>query len=610
MKARERIDKIMMSCREKMQEEVSALLGKNLKLGELQADVKTKEQFFEEPVGKNVLAHIQFQGDLEGNGAILVSLKDAIRIGGSLIMLPDAELQTVISDENYTEELEDSYGEIANIICGSITSTVDEQHPKNFRVVRTEQEVLVPVKVDIESDQPFPDGHYYTCSIPMSMNNAEMGQLYLVFPAAPLGLVEDAVSESASVTEETETAKSAAISKEKSEADAPQEQVPSARGEDAVGDPVEARTEAAKKQKLVSRLLKECFDKIGEDVGALIGSALAVGKLEEGLFSKEELLEQLGGKQVMASMDVRGEGTGEAFMFARVSAAAYLGGSLIMLPESELKETAAKEELGEDAQDAYEEVTNIIAGVYTAVFEEQYQKKIGFVKTATEIVIPIKIDPESDETLPNQMYYLASGGMEFDGQDLGLLQVAFPAALFELEALAVKESPSDGTDPVAPISQDDGAAKVAEQEHAQVKAGQKTPEKVGVNPDSDNAATVVDVLLFSDDDTEVANVGEALQQLGYTYKTLHFKSSVNNYLTGSVRLVFLVMKEISEQGFGVAIKISSAGRPVPLIAAGPAWTRTLVIKAVKYGAVDILVTPSTTEDIREKVEMNLSKIAA
>ena len=71
---------------------------------------------------------------------------------------------------------------------------------------------------------------------------------------------------------------------------------------------------------------------------------------------------------MMARMDVRGEGSGEAFMFAKVSAAAYLGGSLIMLPESELKETAANEELGEDAQDAYEEITNIIAGVFTAVF--------------------------------------------------------------------------------------------------------------------------------------------------------------------------------------------------------------------------------------------------
>ena len=85
---------------------------------------------------------------------------------------------------------------------------------------------------------------------------------------------------------------------------------------------------------------------------------------------------------------------------------------------------------------------------------------------------------------------------------------------------------------------------------------------------------------------------------------------MNDNLTGSVRLVFLIMKEISEQGFGVAIKISSAGRPLPLIAAGPAWTRTLVIKAVKYGADDILITPSAPEDIREKVEMNLSKIAA
>lgn len=593
-----------------MQEEVTALLGKTIRLGDLQADVKTKEEFFEEPVGKSVLAHIQLQGELEGEGAILVSLKDAIRIGGSLIMLPDAELQSVIADETYTEELEDSYGEIANIICGSITSTVDEQHPKNFRVVRTEQEVILPVKVDIASDQPFPDGHYYTCSIPMEMDNAEMGQLYLVFPAAQLGLVEEGVGESGSATKESNAETSAASLEEKEEADTSKEQISPVEEEHAVADPVKAKEDAAKKQKIVSKLLRECCDKIGEDVGALIGKDLTVGKLEEGLFTKEDLLDQLGGKQIMARMDVRGEGAGEAFMFAQVSSAAYLGGSLIMLPESELKETAAQEELGEDAQDAYEEVTNIIAGVYTAVFEEQYQKKIGFVKTATETVIPIKIDPESDETLPNQLYYLASGGMDFDGQDLGLLHVAFPAALFELEALAVKESPADSTDSVAPISQDDGTAKVEEQERAQVKEGQRSPGNVGVNPEHDNAATVVDVLLFSDDDTEVANVGEALQQLGYTYKTLHFKSSVNDYLTGSVRLVFLIMKEISEQGFGVAIKISSAGRAVPLIAAGPAWTRTLVIKAVKYGAADILVTPSTSEDIREKMEINLSKIAA
>jgi DNA-binding NtrC family response regulator len=101
-----------------------------------------------------------------------------------------------------------------------------------------------------------------------------------------------------------------------------------------------------------------------------------------------------------------------------------------------------------------------------------------------------------------------------------------------------------------------------------------------------------------------------LEALGYVSRILHFKESVNSLLTSRIQLVFLVMREVSEQGFGVAIKISSSGFSVPLVAAGPAWTRTMVLKAVKYGACDILVTPSTVEDVREKLATNLVKKAA
>lgn len=81
-------------------------------------------------------------------------------------------------------------------------------------------------------------------------------------------------------------------------------------------------------------------------------------------------------------------------------------------------------------------------------------------------------------------------------------------------------------------------------------------------------------------------------------------------LGSRIQLVFLVMGEVSEQGFGLAIKLGSAGLNVPLVAAGPAWTRSLVLKAVKYGASDILVTPSTPGDIRQKLETNLVRRAA
>ena len=102
----------------------------------------------------------------------------------------------------------------------------------------------------------------------------------------------------------------------------------------------------------------------------------------------------------------------------------------------------------------------------------------------------------------------------------------------------------------------------------------------------------------------------SLEVAGYACRILHFKDPVNTMLTSRIQMIFLVMQEVSEQGFGMAIKISSAGLPVPLVAAGPAWTRTLVLKAVKYGACDILITPSSPGDIREKIENNLVKKAA
>ncbi|HSL39295.1 MAG TPA: hypothetical protein VK857_02900, partial [Desulforhopalus sp.] len=76
-----------------------------------------------------------------------------------------------------------------------------------------------------------------------------------------------------------------------------------------------------------------------------------------------------------------------------------------------------------------------------------------------------------------------------------------------------------------------------------------------------------------------------------------------------LKAVYLVMREVNEQVFGVAIRISTASS-LPLIAAGPAWTKGKVIKAVRYGVSDILLTPASREDIAENVRNNLLQMAA
>ena len=81
MDAQKRIDKILAAAKDRVQEEVSALLGADLSLSPIPSQTITKEQFFDGLSGKQVFAKIDLSGDLEGLGALVVGIKDAIRLG-------------------------------------------------------------------------------------------------------------------------------------------------------------------------------------------------------------------------------------------------------------------------------------------------------------------------------------------------------------------------------------------------------------------------------------------------------------------------------------------------------------------------------------------------
>ncbi len=615
-KAKERLDKIMAACQEHIQEEVSALLGKTMKISEPETAVISKEDFFSEPAPKSVLAHVQLEGDIPGHGCLIVSVCDAIRIGGTLIMLPDSELNKVVSEEEYSEELEDSYGEIANIICGAITATLEEQYPKNLRLVKTGQEVIVPVKVVVESDEPVPDGSYYMMRASMELEGVEMGVLQLLLPAENLGLIELSAP-TAEEQKDTEKAvgmdgdgdDSQSISPEKVNVGTVERETVAAperakaldrdqevKEKNTVTEATELSVEKLEKQKQkIAQILDVCLGKIGEEVGALLGGTLKIEGWDNWIYSKEEFLEQAGGKQVMARMEVRGDQDTEAYIIVSLKDAVFLGGTLIMLPDAELEEVVRNEEFGADVEDAYGEITNIIAGVYTAVFEEQYQDSIGFAKTGIETIIPVKIDPGSDDVIPDEFYFLSAGELVFNEQKLGRIQAVFPVRIFGLEALA-RQADADGS---------------FETETENVISRQATGSGGdGGSLEGSGYGENVDVLIFTDDEIESASLAELLNKQGYRSKVLNYRDQVSNHLTRAVGLVFLVMKDVDEQGFGMAIKLSNNGLRVPLVAAGPSWTRTTVLKAVKYGVSDILITPAADIDIQEKVNTNMVSKAA
>jgi len=598
-KAQQRIDKILESVRTRIQDEVGGLISATFLLSDLQRQFVSKEEAFEQLSGKQILAKMDITGDIQGHGCLMLEVKDAIRLGGTLIMLPANTLDEAVISGKYDEDTEDSYGEIANIIAGSYTKVFEEMYPDSCRFVRKTQEVIIPVKVNIDSDEPVPDQLYYQIVAGMTLNDRQLGNLVMLLPAAPFGLEAETPAVATGMEAEEKLKPTVTAKREEEPAEEKQKSTITAKREDdnitesvaavpeqPVIQEVVAGFDLKKHHQRVDTLLEQCRQKIGEEMGSLLGLEVVLSDMECRLVGKEDFfLEEAAGKQILAYMDVTGEAEGRSYLFIGLKDAIYIGGTLIMLPPAELEKAVMDEEFGEDAEDAYGEMANIISGVYTAIFEEQYVKKMRFVKTGIEKILPLKVETESDVPFPNQFYYLTSSSLHIGEKALGKVQTLFPADMLQLEGLLQQE------------------------EQAPVRSEPVEMSAPALSRVENTALQTTDILIVSDDSGETAKIVNFLEQRHLNVKVLSLKENVVDYLPGEVRAVFLVMSDVNEKAFAMAIKISSACS-LPLIAAGPGWTRSKVITAVKYGVNDILLTPASSDDIAEKIDAVSIKLAA
>lgn len=597
-KQKKKIDQLLEECSSRMEAELSALMGVGITLSDVENQKTSKETFFTETVsGQQILADMEIVGECESKGYFAVSTKDAIYLGGTLIMLPPSELENAVKEQEFGEDTEDAYGEIVNIISGVYTAVFEEQHSSKIRFIKKELQQVNAAKVDVTSDVPIPNEAYYVSSMSLIAEGKPLGKIHMLIPAEVLQLQEElptTESVNAGMSEAPQpsaTAQPEPVHVEDEDGSTPQ-------GAGAVVDYSQVKTDAEKHKIQVDKLLTECQENLATEVGALLGADIQFNNLENQVINKSDFFEdEVVEKQIIASLDIVGELEGEGYLSVNVSDAVYIGGTLIMLPEAELEIAVKEKNFGEDAEDAYGEIANIISGVYSTIFEEQYYKKIRFIKTELVEVIPARVETESDEPIPNQHYYLCQMDICIAEKVFGKLNMLFPLDLLDLGGLLITEP------------------TIAEQQNSTDSATPVAPEKADIqghataSADEYKAVETIDILIVNDDDIEAGKINRILQDAGYGVKLVSVKDNVHNYIPGQLKAVYLVMKDVNEQTFGVAIQVNSASS-LPIIAAGPGWTRSKVIKAVKYGIQDILLTPASEADIQENVANNLLKLAA
>jgi chemotaxis protein CheY-P-specific phosphatase CheC len=577
-KQKKKIDKLLDECQKRLGAEVGALLSVGISLEKLDHSLVDKEQFFsDKAVGKQILAHMEVAGEADQSCYFCIGIKDAIHLGGTLIMLPPAELINVVNEEDFAEDTEDAYGEVANIVSGVYTSVFEEQYPQKLRFIKKGISKVVPAKVVKASVEPIADTTYYCQSMQLALADKCLGEVHMLFPAALLQLEQDAVpagqeevpqapppGATPAATQGVPSPPSPAVVKSTVKVEAP------------------AKKEAEKHKKLIDKLMVSCRDQVAAEVSALLGTEVTLSNQRNLVTSKENFFfEEVSGKQVVTHLEVAGEAEGKSYLVVGLRDAIRVGGVLIMLPSQELESVVADEIFSDDTADSYGEIANIIAGVYTSVFEEQYSKRIRFIKKDVEQVVPMKVDIASSSPFEDGSYYLSSSELNIGATTCGKINMVFPLELLSLEGLLAAE-------------EEQVIETTVPRERLQAPY---------------EGAQIPDILLVGDDEVEAAKISAVLESRGHVVKRLSFKDNVHNFLPGQLRAVYLVMREVNEQAFGAAIKISAAC-PLPLIAAGPGWTRSKVIKAVRYGVRDILLTPATPADIEENLGNNLLKLAA
>jgi CheY-like chemotaxis protein len=349
-------------------------------------------------------------------------------------------------------------------------------------------------------------------------------------------------------------------------------------------------------------MLETALRQAGEEAGMLLGQGLTATLTDSLTFSKAAYFGDLDDGVFVLAVESREEYPGQFYLVFNLRDAILMSSLLLGIPAQRIKEKQRLSIIEPDDIDAFGEIGNMINGAMNTTFQGSLSGKAHLKLQGSKKYVP-EIDPlTDDDPLPNGDYLMFRSRLEMEGQEMHHLDVLIPVDLGNLydplpESPVVVPEAATATDVSAA-----GSSATGDIEAQVADDGEVSSRKTG-----GVAGTVGEemIAVFEDNDQERSQLLESLRFTNFKLVESTLNADVKEVFSqGNVRLVVIGSQDADDRELAVCIKINALrqDQPVPIIMCAQRWTRTAVLKALKYGARDIIIKPCDPDELASKVK--------
>jgi len=344
-------------------------------------------------------------------------------------------------------------------------------------------------------------------------------------------------------------------------------------------------------------MLGVALKQAGEESGMLLGQELSIALSDSLKTSKKAYFGDLDDACFVIGVESRESYNGHFYLVFSLRDAIVMSSVLLGIPPARIKEKKSLSIIENDDIDAFSEIANMINGAFNTVFQGTLSNKVHLKLLSPKKFIPDVDQLTDEEPLPDGEFLMFRSRLEMPGQELNHLDVLIPVDLGDQFDPPTEEPAEE----IAEAAEDLPTTGDAVQDVASEGAS-GTGTLVGdVAPDNGGACCIV---ILEDDDGERQQMVDAVEFTGYEVLEGTLNADLKELFAGrNVRLVMIGSLDADDRELAVCIKINAIRQdsPPPIIMSAQRWTRTAVLKALKYGARDIIIKPCGEEELASKV---------